>query len=372
MKNKELIRIGNNTSPVFVSEIPDKHFKRLWQLHVGSHTNTTVVVLADKQVYDLHQSWIESFTSRLNITVANTQLLVAGEKIKQLAVAETIINEWIALSIPKNAIILCIGGGTITDLGGFIASVYKRGLRLINIPTSLMAMTDASIGGKNALNLGTYKNQIGTFHAPLFTFVAPEFLKTLPETEMASGYAEMMKHGLLEGKNFLKKMLNIVPNAAAPSTSLLVDSIRIKIQIVDSDPTEKSKRMFLNLGHTFGHAYEGFFATSGQPITHGCAIAWGLTEILFASESICNLHSKKIKDVAAWLNQHYRFDTIPIWEQLKEYIVSDKKNISSSFRIVLLNELGRPFIQAIDENGLKSIHSLFCNKNGLRNLGINN
>lgn len=363
MKNKELIRIGNKTSPVFVSENPDKHFKRLWQLHVGSHTNTPIVVLADKNVYNLHKSRFESFTNSINVTVANTQLLTAGEEIKQLAIAEAIINEWLGLSLPKNTVVLCIGGGTITDLGGFVASIYKRGLRVVNIPTSLMAMTDASIGGKNALNIGTIKNQIGTFHPPLFTYVVPEFLKTLPENEMASGYAEMMKHGLLEGKNLLKKMLNTIPNTVPPSTTLLVDSIRIKMQIVASDPTEKNKRLFLNLGHTFGHAYEGFYAATGQPIAHGHAIAIGLAEILIASDAICNFNSKKAKEVAVWIKKHYAFQTIPSWEQLKEFLAGDKKNISSSFRIVLLNELGQPIIHSIDENGLKSIHRNFCKSN---------
>ncbi|PKP04944.1 MAG: hypothetical protein CVU11_02025 [Bacteroidetes bacterium HGW-Bacteroidetes-6] len=359
MENNTITRIGNKISPVYISGNPQKDFKRLWQLHVGSHLKTPVVLLADKKVYSLHKNLIDNLLSSIKIEIIDTEMLEAGEGIKQLSVAESIISKWSSLSVPKNTVVLCIGGGTITDLGGFAASVFKRGLRLINIPSSLMAMTDASIGGKNALNLGAIKNQIGTFHLPLFTFSTPVFLNSLPAIEMASGYAEIMKHGLLEGKNFLRNILKSNNLETAPSTALLTASVRIKMHIVTTDPNEKSNRIFLNLGHTFGHAYEGFFAASGNPITHGHSVAIGLCEILQASKSIYGLDLKAMNDVETWIKMHFSISSIPSWEEIEKFIAGDKKNVSEIYRIVLLKKVGSPIIKKMNKAELISIHKNF-------------
>lgn len=357
-KNK-LIRIGNNHSPVFISDDPEKDFRRLWQLHIGTHLNTPVLVLVDETVWRHHQQMVDSWIASIPVNVLDIRKVSGGEASKQFNLAGEIIADWLNLPLTKDTVLICIGGGATTDLGGFLGSILKRGLRAVFVPTTLMAMTDASLGGKNALNFDNIKNQIGTFYFPLFTFVSPHFLQTLPAQEIKSGYAEILKHGFIDGKQFLNKILSIDNIETIPPLQILLQSIRIKMKIIGSDPHEKKQRLFLNLGHTFGHAYEAWFAASGAPITHGHAVALGLAEVLSASTQLCSLNTSLANAATKWLQSNFSFDGIPQWNQISQLVAKDKKNLSSSWRLVLIQEPGKLVIHNSDFAGLEQVHAAF-------------
>jgi len=338
MNSEKSIRIGGNHSPVIISTNPEKDFKRWWQLTVGSHKNTPVIVIVDAAVHAAHQLFIEKILKSIPATVSSMHILPGGESCKSLKVAETLLSEWVQKSLNRDTVVVCIGGGTITDLGGFLASVYNRGLRSVYIPTTLLAMTDAALGGKNALNLLSAKNQIGTIHFPLYTFVTTTFLSTLPGEEMKSGYVEMMKHAVLNSGNFIRQISSISNPEAPPDLKLLIRSIHVKMKIVQADPLESKSRFLLNLGHTFGHAYESCFADSGQPVSHGHAVALGLAEILFISKNHYGFNAALAEEISEWLRLHFSSCNLPDWTMLSPYVLKDKKKTSDHIRLVVMRK----------------------------------
>jgi 3-dehydroquinate synthase len=225
-----------------------------------------------------------------------------------------------------------VGGGVVCDLGAFIASTYKRGIPFVNVPTSLLAMVDASVGGKNGINFEGLKNQLGTFTQPNFVLIDPDFLATLPQEEWESGHAEMLKHALLSGIRWSELL------ALEPATLTLHDieqSVAFKAEIVKEDFKENGKRKILNLGHTTGHAWESYAAVSGNPCTHGAAVIQGLHVALMLSG---------LQDEQSALAQRYPWQGVaeealqPLWERQ----LQDKKNTHGEVRYVLLEHLGRP------------------------------
>ncbi|MPM24734.1 3-dehydroquinate synthase [bioreactor metagenome] len=359
MTAKSTIRIGNNKSPVIISDNLLRDFKRWWQLKIGSHKITPVIVLVDDNVGKLHQTLIGQLLQSITVDVLVTKKITGGEKCKQFEFAGSILSEWIDLSVTRDTVLICIGGGTLTDLGGFLSSVYKRGLRTVFLPTTLMAMTDASLGGKNALNAGETKNQIGTINFPQFTMVYPMFLETLPAGELHSGYAEIMKHACLDSRNFIQKMLDFENIESPPSLQLLSRSIRVKMNIVNKDPLEKQMRMWLNLGHTFGHAYESFFALAGQPVSHGHAVAIGLSETLFFSVKLTGFNQQLAEKITRWLKQKFTFDNIPGWQDIAASVLKDKKNTADGIRMVLLESPGKPLLKTLDVSICQALHQEF-------------
>lgn len=356
---KELIRIGNNNSPVLVSNNIKKDFKRWWQLSIGTHKETPIIIIADEVLYDYHNETLESLFSEIPVQIIELRKIKSSEQIKSPQIALEILEDWSSKNVTRDTVVICIGGGTITDLGGFLSSIFKRGLRCVFIPTTLLAMTDASLGGKNAINLNYSKNQIGTFYLPKFTMISLEFLNSLSKDNLSSGYAEMMKHAILQNKSFTNKMLNINDLSVKPSTNLLVESIRFKLKIVNKDPKEKKERIFLNLGHTFGHAYESYYSYINQSISHGNAVAKGLAEALFFSFKLKGFNEKTMYDIVAWIKKHYSLDELPNYEQISNFIKKDKKHINSGLKLVLLKSIGSPETLVIEEKLCKEIHTEF-------------
>ncbi|SFG24958.1 3-dehydroquinate synthase [Prevotella sp. KH2C16] len=245
----------------------------------------------------------------------------------------------------RHSLLINLGGGMITDLGGFAASTFKRGIDFINIPTTLLAMVDASVGGKTGINFNGLKNEIGVFNEARFVILCTEFLKTLPARELRSGYAEMLKHGLIANEKMWAELLNF--DLEAPDfgllQQLLADSIKVKEAIVRKDPTEKGIRKALNLGHTFGHAIEAWSFTGGRtPIEHGYAVAFGLIPELYLSSVKAGFPTEKLRQTVSFIREHYGFPDITCndYYTLIELMRHDKKNFGNNINLTLLGEIG--------------------------------
>lgn len=285
----------------------------------------------------------------------------AGEQYKNI---ETCYEIWSALTElggDRKSIILNLGGGVVTDLGGFVASTYKRGIEYINIPTTLLAMVDASIGGKNGVDLGNLKNQIGTITTPKAVLINTDFLATLPQNEMRSGLAEMLKHGLIQDKTYWNKLKNLNSLNTDDLDVLIHQSVAIKNKIVLQDPTENGIRKALNFGHTLGHAIESYFLENEakKPLLHGEAIAVGMILESFLSMEK-NLLTKEeyqeIKYVITDIFEEVEFSKNDI-EKITELLIHDKKNEFGKVQFALLDGIGNVKINQFVSNEL--INSAF-------------
>ena len=270
--------------------------------------------------------------------------LEGGEQIKTLDQVEKLYCELDRMGADRKTLFVCFGGGTISDLGGFVASTYKRGLSLALLPTTVLAIVDAAIGGKNGVNFrpeaSLLKNQIGTFHLPEFIGYNPVWLKSLPIREVRSGWAEMVKHGLINRKDRLLEKLYEVSSDGTITlehiTPFLKSSADVKEEIVNADPTEQGGRVVLNLGHTVGHALESF----GE-VRHGEAIAWGLVFMLDISKMKNGFSSSEAVKIQNWL---IRGIEIPLPQieggAMWRIMTMDKKNKNGNVSDLLLHDSG--------------------------------
>lgn len=293
---------------------------------------------------------------------AEVIMLPTGEQNKVMEVCQQVWEAFTKYGIQRGDLVINLGGGVVTDMGGFIAALYKRGLRFINIPTTLLAMVDASVGGKTGINLGPYKNQIGSFAFPEITFCDPIFLKTLPERELVSGKAEMLKHGIIGSKEHWDQLIKA--DFDNLDTELLFDSIQIKALIVDNDPTEKGLRKSLNLGHTVGHAIEGFFIDEHH-YTHGECVAWGmLVESKIALE-LGLIDKESVEEIEEVISK--MFDKINLPTETFETIVglmkNDKKNKTSEINFTLPTKIGGVvFDREVEKSTILNALNLVFNK----------
>lgn len=254
----------------------------------------------------------------------------AGEQSKDLEIAAQLWATLLDYGADRNALMINLGGGVVGDLGGFVASTYKRGISFVQVPTSLLAMVDASVGGKTGINFGGLKNQIGTFNEPEIVVVEPEFLKTLPREEWESGHGEMIKHCLLTGSDW-PFVLQLTPEFDISDE--IQRSIRIKSRVVDADFKESGLRKTLNLGHTFGHAWESLMQQKGTPVAHGRAVVQGLHLALVLSEQV---HlQREVARTYPWVTVDPE-DLAQLWT----FQLADKKNESGEVQFVLLSSLG--------------------------------
>lgn len=268
----------------------------------------------------------------------------AGEPFKNL---ETCQQVWMALSDlggDRKSILLNLGGGVVTDLGGFVASTYMRGIDFVNIPTSLLAMVDASVGGKTGVDLGHLKNQIGVINHPIGVLIDSRFLATLPPEELRSGMAEMFKHGLIQSASYWEKMKNLKNLGIADLDSLIYDSVIIKNNIVKQDPTEKGLRKTLNFGHTLGHAIESYCLShsSRRRLLHGEAIAIGMVLAAYLSYRICGLPKPILEEIKQVLRGYFPKEIFAVQEirAVADLLRFDKKNSHGNVNFVLLPQIG--------------------------------
>lgn len=287
-----------------------------------------------------------------------------GEDNKNIDICIGVWSMMQEFGLDRNSLLINLGGGVITDLGGFAASTYMRGIDFIHIPTTLLAMVDASVGGKTGLDLQHYKNHLGTFAHPKAIFVMPEFLSTLHELEIKSGFAEIIKHGLIADHLHLRDALCYLENGLPGVDVLISQSIKIKLGIVEKDPTEKNIRKALNFGHTVGHAIESYYLQKGKLILHGSAVACGMMVEAFLSVMKCSLPEEDLKYLLEIIPKHLepaRLNSDMILDVI-EFMKKDKKNVSEEIKFSLINKIAEPSInvvcteEEISEALLKCIH----------------
>ena len=259
----------------------------------------------------------------------------------------SLTHVWTALqqgSATRHSLLLNLGGGMVTDLGGFAASTFKRGMAYINVPTTLLSQVDASVGGKTGINFGGLKNEIGVFNCAATVILSTDFLRSLDMKNLLSGYAEMLKHGLISDEESWMQLLRF--DIEAPDFgrlgSLVAKSVAIKEGIVEQDPTEQGLRKALNLGHTAGHALESLALEGGHPVLHGYAVAWGLICELYLSTVKCGFPTERLRQAVGFIRQHYgEFDfNCKQYEHLYEFMRHDKKNEADIINFTLLGGIG--------------------------------
>lgn len=272
--------------------------------------------------------------------------IVSGEINKNIETCLHVWNKLSDLNADRKSLLINLGGGVLTDLGGFVASTFKRGIAFINIPTTLLAMVDASVGGKTGVDLGPLKNQIGVINQPEMVLIISNFLKTLEERQLHSGFAEMLKHGLIQNASYWE-ILKSVTNFDHID-QLIYESVQIKNRIVLKDPTEQNIRKILNFGHTLGHAVESYFLESKehQTLLHGEAIAVGMILEGYLSYKLTGFSKEELKDLKqTFLNRYSKveFSNADI-EAILSLLKFDKKNSHGNINFVLLEKIGKPVI----------------------------
>ncbi|MTG97460.1 3-dehydroquinate synthase [Myroides albus] len=267
-----------------------------------------------------------------------------GEENKVLDTCAGVIQTMLELAGDRKSILITVGGGVITDMGGFIASVFMRGIDFINIPTSLLAMVDASVGGKTGVDLNGIKNCIGVFAMPKMLIIDVNYLETLEARQIKAGYAEMLKHGLIFDANYYNYLKDIANVDFGDLQALIHHSVVIKNTVVTQDPKEQGLRKILNFGHTVGHAVESYFLTneSKQTLLHGEAVALGMVVEAFISKELAQLYEQDYLNIKHAIQSIYGVVDLSEDDILNslEWLKFDKKNYSGNIRCVLLNKIG--------------------------------
>ncbi len=264
-----------------------------------------------------------------------------GEEYKTLVTAQSIWNAMINAELDRHSLVINIGGGVIGDMGGFCASTYMRGIDFVQLPTTLLAQVDASVGGKLAIDMDAYKNIIGMFNNPKMVVIDDSFLETLPHRELMSGYAELLKHGLIRDIDLWKELISMNPKKTNWQ-ELVYKSVLIKNEIVTTDPYEKGLRKILNFGHTIGHAIESELLFTDKKILHGEAITIGMiceSQISVTKGLLSQEESNEIKEICNKIYPELPKE-LPRFDNLISRMKKDKKNKSGIISFTLLNGIG--------------------------------
>lgn len=293
-------------------------------------TPDKIFILTDSNVVNLPNS--PAITLRDSLS-APLIVIKAGEENKTLSAVEHVLSTLVGEGATRRSLLICVGGGMPTDLGGFAAAIFKRGIRHINVATTILGAVDAAVGGKTGVDFMGLKNEIGAFHLPLLTLFDARSFATLPPEEILSGFGEIAKTALLDGREMTYRVLGIDPmNTTSGQMEHLCTFCRdYKMKIVEADPTEKGLRKVLNLGHTAGHAIESYLIEQHLPVAHGTAIAHGNLVSLILSNMLLGLDGSIITDYAMWLKEHY--PRIPLtcrdYEDIWRIATHDKKNTTA-------------------------------------------
>ena len=299
-----------------------------------------IFILTDETTHRLCLPVVQDYEC---IRGAQEITIPAGDTNKTLESVTHVWSELQRMGATRHSLLINLGGGMVTDLGAFAASTFKRGISIINIPTTLLSMVDASVGGKTGFNFGGLKNEIGVFNNANCVILDTAFLKTMDEENILSGYAEMLKHGLISTEEHWAELMNFdIDTPDLRELGLLVaKSVKVKERIVMEDPTEKGIRKALNLGHTVGHAFESL-ALQRQPVLHGYAVAWGLVCELYLSVAKTGFPVEKMRQMTRFIFEHY--GRMPItcddYPTLLELMTHDKKNTGRDINFTLLGGIG--------------------------------
>lgn len=304
-----------------------------------------IFILVDENT---EEHCLEIFKQKTDRAIDEVIQVKAGENHKNLQTCTHIWNQITEFGADRKSLLINLGGGVVTDMGGFSASCYKRGIDFINIPTTLLSMVDASVGGKTGVDLGVLKNQIGVFSDPKMVIIDPTYLKTLNKRELKSGMAEVIKHSLIRKSTFAEERFDFESFSEVELIELIHDSIQIKNDVVTQDPKEGGLRKILNFGHTIGHAVESYFLQSNykETLTHGEAIVVGMICECYLSEKLVGFSTEKSKKVAEKLLDLYPKVNLnqSDFEEIKSYLIHDKKNENGQVNFVLLKDYGVPAI----------------------------
>lgn len=335
----------------------DQNFSQLNDF-LNTKTFSKIFILVDENT---HEHCLPALLGNLETTLEFEILEIeAGEEMKNIQTANHLWEILTEMQADRKALVINLGGGVVTDMGGFVASTFKRGISFINIPTTLLAMCDASIGGKTGIDLMHYKNMVGTFSLPEKIFVYPGFLNTLPADQLLSGFAEMLKHGIIADKNHWESLIQISdmdPNSIIPH---IETSMEIKQNVVEEDFYEKNIRKTLNFGHTIGHAIESLFLQDENPILHGEAVAIGmicesylsmLENLISAEQSELIINGIRSKFPIIDINKYSN-------DAIVSLLINDKKNSDSKINFSLIKSIGEAVYdyQCVAENIIISIN----------------
>jgi len=311
------------------------------QNYLNENMHSKIFILVDSNTREVClPHFLENFKGSENIDIIEIK---AGEEYKNIEICLTVWDTLTKLGADRKSILINLGGGVITDMGGFVASTFKRGIKFINIPTTLLSIVDASVGGKTGIDLGVLKNQIGLFSNPEMVLIDTDFLKTVSEREMRSGLAEIVKYGFTFDQSIWNRIKPIKKIDFQLINDLVYRSIEIKNQVVLKDLREENLRKSLNFGHTVGHAIESYFLEDKQrkSLTHGEAIAIGMVIELYYSSKIFDFPLEKTNELKNFVINFYgktsinKSDFAPIISLMKY----DKKNVSGKINFVLLNKM---------------------------------
>ena len=274
------------------------------------------------------------------------QIIIGPEDIhKNLETLAYVWNQLSSRGATRHTLLLNLGGGMVTDLGGFAAATFKRGISYINIPTTLLSMVDAAVGGKTGINFNDLKNEIGAFYPADQVLIDSEFLRTLDTQNLLSGYGEMLKHGLISNQLHWSQLLTFdLSHIDYSKLQMLIgQSVQVKENIVEKDPYEQNIRKALNFGHTIGHAFESFALKTEHPVLHGYAVAWGMVCELYLSHLRCGFPKEALRTTIQFIKENYGslYFTCDDYECLYNLMKHDKKNASSGIiNFTLLGGIG--------------------------------
>jgi 3-dehydroquinate synthase len=321
-------------------------------LSESNYSNLFIIVDSNTNEFCLSK-FLPYLETNLTIEIVEFE---AGEHNKNIETCVELWNVLTELGADRKSLVINLGGGVVTDLGGFVASTFKRGVDFIHIPTTLLSMVDASVGGKTGVDLGNLKNQVGVINVPKMVLIDTQYLGTLSKEEMRSGLAEMLKHGLIYDKGYWEQFLDLKAIDFADFDALIYRSVEIKNEIVIQDPTEKNIRKALNFGHTLGHAIESYFLENENKKTllHGEAIAIGMILESYVSLEKGLLTSGEYQEIKLTIKAIYDdvvFEENDI-EPILELLIHDKKNEYGNIQFALIEGIGKIKINQSVENEL--------------------
>ena len=297
-----------------------------------------VIVLADNHTEESCLKQLKGAGIRTDASI----VIASGEKHKTLVTCEKIWQRLFDLKVDRHSMLINLGGGVIGDMGGFCASTYMRGIPFIRIPTTLLSQVDASIGGKLGIDFYGLKNSIGLFKDPIAVMIDPDFLKTLPVKELRSGFAEVVKHGLIRDKKLWQHVIQVEEWSNQPWLDVIHQSLIVKQQVVLEDPFERNTRKILNFGHTIGHAIESVMIDIERPILHGEAIAAGMISEAYLSYKYGDLSEEELTQITQYLISVY--GNLPLqdleFDQLMRKMSHDKKNLGTAINFTFLDKIG--------------------------------
>jgi 3-dehydroquinate synthase len=309
---------------------------------VAGYPAGKVYIVVDENTQRFCLPLLQKFEFISNLPVL---IIPSGEENKSL---DSVVKVWNFLEengADRKSLLINLGGGMLSDLCGFAASCFKRGLHFVNIPTTLLSQVDASVGGKTGINFNGLKNEIGVFNQPQTVIIASRFLKSLDKENLLSGYAEMLKHGLIHSKTHWDELMTFdLDNIDFEILNEMIGrSVAVKEYFVVKDPTEKNIRKALNLGHTVGHAFESLALHQNRPILHGYAVAYGIIAELYLSSKKVGFPMRETQRISKWIIEKYGEFSISMtdFDELYLKMTKDKKNEANRINFTLIPEIGR-------------------------------